>query len=217
MSPSKLKVDEKPVAKELTQDDIPFETLKKLMVITDPDPEVKKSRERSQLEVDMMRDPLEKRILVEFRHKFDRKKFLSEKSELERKANEKLAKDISLEEKKEAEFKAECRRKREAEIEAEIAAREREQRMLDEARKHTIETIARDMEVVRKEAETTVKCATANRARKQRIDDEVQREIEHFRRTDGKNMHDAQRALKEAIIEQKVRSNYSYSSISSDN
>jgi hypothetical protein len=204
---SKLKIDEKPVAKELTQDDIPLEILKKLSIITDPDPDVKKSRERGQLEVDMMRNPTEKRILVEFRHKFDRKKFLSEKSELERQAGMKLAKEISIEEQKEAEFKAGCRRKREAEIEAEIAAREREQRTLDEARKHTVETIARGMEGVRKDAERTVECVIAARERKKRQDEEVERQIDEFRRNEGKDMHEAQRALKEAVIEQRIVSN----------
>ena len=215
VSPSKLKVDKSPVAKELTQDDIPLAILEKLMVITDPDPEVKKSTERAQLEVDMMRDPTEKRILVEFRHKFDRKKFLSDKSELERQAALKLSKEISIEEQKELEFKEEMRRKRQAEIEAEIAAREREENMLREARRHTVETIAKDMEGVRREAETSVKCATSKVARKKRIDEEVQRAIDHFRETDGRNMHDAQRALKEARIEQDVRGQYSYGSLSS--
>mmetsp|Transcript_29926 Transcript_29926/g.72533 ORF Transcript_29926/g.72533 Transcript_29926/m.72533 type:complete len:334 (-) Transcript_29926:283-1284(-) len=215
VSPSKLKVDKSPVPKELTQDDIPLAILEKLMVITDPDPEVKKSTERSQLEVDMMRDPTEKRILVEFRHKFDRKKFLSDKSDLERRAALKLSKEISIEEQKEEEFKAECRRKRQAEIEAEIAAREREENVLKEARKHTVETIAKDMEGVRREAETGVKCATSKIARKKRIDEEVQRAIDHFRETDGRNMHDAQRALKEARIEQDIRGNYSNGSLAS--
>ena len=215
VSPSKLKVDQSPVPKELTQDDIPLAILEKLMVITDPDPEVKKSTERSRLEVEMMRDPTEKRILVEFRHKFDRKKFLSDKSELERQAALKLSKEISIEEQKEREFKEECRRKRQAEIEAEIAAREREENMLKEARRHTVETIAKDMEGVRREAETSVKCAASKVARKKRIDEEVQRAIDHFRETDGRNMHEAQRALREARIEQDVRGQYSYGSLTS--
>lgn len=205
-SPSKLKVDERPVAKELTQADIPLEILNKLCIITDPDPDVKKSRERGQLEVDMMRNPTEKRILVEFRHKFDRKAFLSEKSELERQANLRLAKEIQTEEQKEAEFKAEVRKKRQAEIEAEIATREREERTLAEARRHTVETIARDMEGVRKEAEQTVKCAVASRAQKKRQEEEVERQLKEFRDTEGKKMHEAQRALKEAMIEQRITS-----------
>jgi predicted nucleic acid-binding Zn-ribbon protein len=59
------------------------------------------------------------------------------------------------------------------------------------------------MEQVRKDAEKTVQVASVNRLKKQKEQEALEREIEQFRRTEGKYMHEAQRALKEAMITQK--------------
>lgn len=197
---SKLSVDAKPNAKELTQADIPLETLQKLFMITDPNAPLK---ERVQVEVDMMRDPVEKRILVEFRHKFDRKSFLSTQAEQQRAEDARIKSNIQTEEQIEAEFKAQLAKKRQLEVEEEIKKAEREAKVVDDARKHALETVATCMEDVRHQAERTVAAACVSRLKKQKELEEMERQLKEFREGEGKNMHWAQRELKEARIAQK--------------
>lgn len=188
-------------AKEIvTQDDIPLEILEKLAILTDPDVPLK---ERVQVEVDMLKDPFEKKIMVDFRHTFDRKAFLSLKSDYEQREQQRINKDIMTEEEKEREFKEYLAKKRQKEVEKEIAKAEREAKVLDDARKHTVRSIAEGMEQVRKDAEKTVQAASESRLKKKKEQDALEAELEHFRRTTGKYMHDAQRELKEAMIEQR--------------
>jgi hypothetical protein len=195
-SPSKPKS-----AKEIvSQEDIPLHILEKLAILTDPDVPLK---ERCQVEVDMLKDPFEKMIMVDFRHTFDRKAFLSLKADYEEKEQQRINRDILTEEEKEREFKQYLANKRQQAIEEEIAQAERDAKMLEEARKHTIKSIAEGMEQVRKDAEKTVQVAAESRMRRQKEEATLEAELEHFRRTEGKDMHDAQRALKEAMIEQK--------------
>ncbi len=195
-SPSKPKGGKEIV----NQKDIAFEILQKLAIITDPDVPLK---ERVQVEVDMMKDPYEKKVLVEFRHTFDRKSFLSMKADWERQEQKRIAKNIKTEEEIEKEFKQGLARKRQQAIEEEIAKADREAKMLADARQHAVKSIAQGMEQVRKDAEKTVQVASESRLRKKKEQEALEAELEHFRRTEGKYMHDAQRALKEARIEQK--------------
>ena len=83
---------------ELTVEDIPLKVLEKLAKLSDPDVPLK---ERVQLEVEMMKDPYEKKVMVDFRQKFDRKKFLEHKAEMESKLQEKIHADILTEAEKE--------------------------------------------------------------------------------------------------------------------
>jgi hypothetical protein len=197
---SRLTVDEKPNTTELTQADIPLETLRKLCMITDPNAPLK---EKVQMEVDMMRDPVEKRILVEFRHKFDRKAFLSTHAEQQRAEDARIRSNIQTEEQIEAEFKAQVAKKRQMEVEEEIRKAEREAKAVEDARKHALETVAKDMEGVRQQAEKTVAVASVSRLKKQKEQEELERQLKEFREGEGKNMHWAQRELKEARIQQK--------------
>jgi hypothetical protein len=185
---------------ELTVEDIPLKVLEKLAILSDPDVPLK---ERVQLEVDMMKDPYEKKVMVDFRQKFDRKKFLEHKAEYEQNIQEKIHADILTEAEKEKEFKRVLAEKRQKEVEEEIAKAEREAQMLKDARTHAAKSIAEGMEQVRKDAEKTVQVASVNRLKKQKEQEALEREIEQFRRTEGKYMHEAQRALKEAMITQK--------------
>jgi hypothetical protein len=184
----------------VSQEDIPLRILEKLAILTDPDVPLK---ERCQVEVDMLKDPFEKKIMVDFRHTFDRKAFLSLKAEYEEKEQQRIHRDILTEEEKERQFKHYLAKKRQQAVEEEIAKAEREAKILEEARKHTVRSIAEGMEKVRRDAEKTVQVATESRLRRQEEQAALEEELEHFRRTEGKYMHDAQRALKEAMIEQK--------------
>ncbi|KAG7369409.1 hypothetical protein IV203_032152 [Nitzschia inconspicua] len=188
-------------AKEIvTQDDIPLDVLEKLAILTDTDVPLK---ERVQVEVDMLKNPFEKKIMVDFRHTFDRKAFLSLKAEYDEREQRRINKDIMTEEEKEREFKQYLAKKRQQEIEEEIAKAEREAKLLDDARKHAVKSIAEGMEQVRKDAEKTVQVASESRLKKKMEQEALEAELERFRRTEGKYMHEAQRALKEALIEQK--------------
>jgi hypothetical protein len=184
----------------VSQEDIPLEILEKLAILTDPDVPLK---ERVQVEVDMMKDPFEKKIMVDFRHTFDRKAFLSLKADYEQREQQRINKDILTEEEKEREFKEYLAKKRQQAVEEEIAKAEREAKMLQDARNHAVKSIAEGMEQVRKDAEKTVQVASESRLKKKQEQEALEAELEHFRRTKGKYMHDAQRELKEAMIEQK--------------
>mmetsp|Transcript_11086 Transcript_11086/g.19515 ORF Transcript_11086/g.19515 Transcript_11086/m.19515 type:complete len:357 (+) Transcript_11086:239-1309(+) len=187
--------------KEITsQDDIPLPILEKLATLTDSNTPLK---ERCQLEVDMMQDPFTKKIMVDFRHNFDRKAFLKCKAQLEQQEQERIQSNILTEAQKEQEFKKQLAAKRQREIEEQIAAAEREAQMINEARKHAYTSIAQGMEQVRKDAEKTVQVASINRLKKKKHRDALEEELKEFRNGEGKNMHEAQRALKEAMIAQK--------------
>ncbi|KAL3933376.1 MAG: hypothetical protein SGARI_003722, partial [Bacillariaceae sp.] len=159
--------------------------------------------ERVQLEVDMSRDPFEKKIMVKFRNTFDRKAFLALKNEYEQNEERKIAKNFMTEQEKERAFKREVAAKRQKEVEAEIAKAEREAKTVEDARKHAVKSIAEGMEQLRTDAEKTVQVASENRFKKKQEEQKMEAELEHFRRTEGKYMHEAQRALKEARIAQK--------------
>ncbi|KAL3907610.1 MAG: hypothetical protein SGILL_008801 [Bacillariaceae sp.] len=184
----------------ITQDDIPLDILEKLAILTD---ETAPLKERCQLEVDMLKDPFQKQIMVDFRHTFDRKAFLSLKNDFELKEEAKMHRNYNTEQEKERVFRAEVQAKRQKEVEAEIAKAEREAKVADQARKHAVKSIAEGMEQVRKDAEKTVQVASVSRMKKKQEEQALQAELEHFRKTEGKYMHEAQRALKEARIQQK--------------
>jgi hypothetical protein len=204
-SSSPVKIPKSPTtprnAKDIvTQDDIPLDILEKLAILTDSNVPLK---ERVQLEVDMSRDPFEKKIMVDFRNVFDRKAFLSLKADYEQDQEKKIAKNFMTEQEKEREFKRELAAKRQKEIEEEIAKAEREAKMIEEARKHAVKSIADGMQQLRTDAEKTVQVASESRLKKKQEQEALEAELEHFRRTEGKYMHEAQRALKEARIAQK--------------
>jgi hypothetical protein len=200
IKPIRRKSTSKTASSDIKQEDIPIEILEKLMVLTDPETSV---RERAEIEVDMSKDPYAKSILVNFRQKFDRKAFLKQKAQMDQEAEAQMAKNIKDSDKKEAEFQKEVARKRQQKIEEEIARAKREAKMLEDARKHAVKEIATGLEQVRKDAEKTVVRAKQNILKKKEEQEAMEREIEEFRRKEGKYMHDAQRALREAMITQK--------------
>jgi len=183
------------------QDKIPIEIQHKLMKVTDPELSIK---DRVEMEIEMMKDPEEKRILVKFKNKFDRKRFLESLSYEEQIKQEKIRADIRLEEEKEAEFMQSLQEKRERERQEELERLRREKQVEVDAQRHKAQIVARDMTYIKEAAlEAATVSVDRNIREKQLEEEENRKRIEEFRRNEGKNMHDAQRALREAMMEQK--------------
>lgn len=183
------------------QRSIPIEVQKKLYRITDPNITIK---QRVELELEFMRGtPEEKRLYLEFRNHFDRNEFLNWKAMGEQQKREEIEAKAREESLKEAAFRKTVERKRQMERRHEEEARERERRTEEQARLHSAKTIANAMAEIKDSAlEAATVSVTRNQNEKKRYEDEFKQRVEHFRRTEGKDMTGAQRALKEALIEQ---------------
>jgi len=183
------------------QDEIPIEIQHKLMQITDPHLTIK---DRVALEIEMMKNVEEKRILLKFKSNFDRKRFLESLSYEEQIKQDKIQADIRLEEEKEAEFVQALQEKRERERQEELDRKRREKQAEVDAQRYKAKIIARDMTYIKDAAlEAATVSVDRNIREKQLEEEENRKRIEDFRQNEGKHMHDAQRALREAMMEQK--------------
>ena len=198
MSRSKSMDRSKP---QLNQKDLPIEIQKRLYAVTDPDISIK---EKVELELEFMKGtPEEKRIYLQYRHHFDRQEFFDFKA-IEEQQKQDTIEDNAREEKlKEREFLKTVERKKEEKRKKEEEARERERKAIEQAKMHSVETIANAMSEIKNAA---LKAATVSVARnqyhKKTYEEERRQRVEEFRKKEGKNMFDVQRALKEAVIEQ---------------
>merc|ERR1711934_244087 len=111
--------------------------------------------------------------------------------------------DIRLEEEKEAEFMQSLQEKRERERQEERDRQRRENQVEVDAQRHKAKIVARDMAYIKEAAlEAATVSVDRNIREKQLEEEENRKRIEDFRRNEGRHMHDAQRALREAMIEQ---------------
>ena len=183
------------------QKDLPIEIQKRLYNVTDPNISIKKKVE---LELEFMKGtPEEKRIYLEYRNHFDRQEFLDWKDNDEQAKRENIEVVAREERLKEAAFQRELEAKRQKERQKEEESMERQRKAEEQARLHSLKTIASTMSDVKNSA---LEAATVSVARNQEAKltyEEYRRQrVEQFRKKEGKNMHDVQRTLEEAMIEQ---------------
>eukprot|EP00980_Cylindrotheca_fusiformis_P002626 scaffold618_cov130-Cylindrotheca_fusiformis.AAC.30 len=190
--------------KRRSQEDIPLEIQKKLAILTDPETPMKR---RLEIEVEMMKNPEEKSIFSEFRHDFDRKKYLTEKEMRDKEEEEQMKKNMSEEAKRAAAEKEEFMKARQAELDAERAKKEREMKVQQEVELHRKMTVAKDSEALRKNAESVVAKVAEKKAREKLEEEERQARLLEFRRKEGAQMPHVNRVLTEALLEQQETKN----------
>lgn len=134
----------------LNQDDIPPEIAEKLAIIADPETKMK---DRVALEVQMRKNPEEAHYLANFRDKFDRKKFLTKKSEKDMEEDEEKRKFFEEEEKRKQKEAEELAAAKQRELDEIKAKEEAEIRLQEEVRLHRAKVLVQDSEEVRKQAE----------------------------------------------------------------
>lgn len=200
-SKSSLRNKPNPVLTEMKPLIIPIEMQHKLCRITDPNISIK---EKVELELEMMKgSPEEKRLYLQYKRQFDRQQFLEWRAAGEQKKNEKILAEVLVQEKIEADFLKSVDRKRKEEREHERQQRARERKVLDAARRYKAETVVETMAEIQKAAKAATISAERNEKEKKALEEAERERIEIFRRNEGKDMYDAQRALKEALIQQK--------------
>lgn len=183
-------------------DEIPIEMQHILQKFTDPTLTIK---EKVQLELDMMKgSPEQKRIFLKYKSQYDRRQFFDSRANEEEQRQQKIKDDSSVERKKEDEFLKCLDRKRKQERKEARELVERDRKVQEDARRHTAEIVARDMTQMKDAAlEAATVSVERNQQEKQAKKEKDRKRIEKFRRNEGKDMCDAQRALKEAVMEQK--------------
>jgi hypothetical protein len=154
----------------------------------------------------MKANPEEKRILLKFKSNFERKLYIDFRDEEHQNHTNKVQSDILIEQKKELEFLKLLDEKRKQEQHEENERLRREQQFEDDARTHKAKIISRDMTLMKDAAVVAATISVErNQKEKQREVDKGQKKLDDFRNGEGKTMmYDGQRALKEALIEQKV-------------
>jgi hypothetical protein len=172
----------------------------KLAKMIDPKTPMK---ERLELEVAMMRHPVERKVLADFRYKKDRTSYLVNVVETQEHEEEQLNKNLAQEAVRAGEENKYFAKKREEKIEEEIAGRERDAQLERDVRHHKAKAIAMNAEQLRKDAEQTVEIATKNKAVKERKEKDREEKLNRFRENEGKNMTDVERALYEARLMQR--------------
>lgn len=197
----KSKSMDRPSKPVLSQKDLPMEMQKRLYAVTDPDISIK---QKVELELEFMRGtPEEKRIYLQYRHHFDRQEFFDAKASEEQEKQDTIESNAREEKMKEAKFLATVERKRQKERQKEEEARERERKALEQAKMHSVETIANTMSEIKNAAlEAATVSVARNQYEKKSYEEERRKKVENFRKNEGKGMADVQRALKEAVIEQ---------------
>lgn len=186
---------------ELNQRELPMEIQRRLYAVTDPDISIKEKVER---ELEFMKGTAEeKRIYLQYRHHFDRQEFFEAQAFDEQEKQDNIDANAREEKLKEAEFLKTVELKRQKERQKEEEARERERRALEQAKMHSLETLANTMsEIKNKALEAATVTVARNQFQKKNYEDERRKLVEDFRKKEGKDMTDVERALKEARIEQ---------------
>lgn len=183
-----------------SQDDIPPVIQEKLAIISDP---ATPMRERIQLELEMRKIPEEEQYLAEFKHSFDRKKYLSVVEKKGREEVEQLQKNLREEDSRVAQEEEKRAKAKLAEIEEEIAKQERDDKLREDIALHQQQIIAKDSEQVRKNAEKMVVRVTERGAMAEMEEKERKARIEEFRETNGKDLTHVEKVLAEAIMDQR--------------
>lgn len=189
--------------KEELMAEIPKEIQQKLYIITDPTIPI---RDRVKLQIQMMEESTgtEKRILRKFKHNFDRKMFFEYKVSEDDQHEAQIQATIRKESIKEQDFQTLLQKKRQQEHDEERAQAQRAQNIEDQARHHKAQIIADDMTKM-KDAALVAATVTVERNQQEKQQEAMEQTkiIDDFRQGEGKTMmYDAQRALKEAILEQ---------------
>jgi hypothetical protein len=182
-----------------SQEDLPMEVQRKLAIITDPATPMK---ERLGIEVEMMKNPKEKSYLSEFRHDFDRKKYLTANEVKHKEEEGQLKKNLREEAKRAAQEQEEFSKARLAEVEEEMARRDREMKMNKDVDLHRRKVVAKDSEQLRKNAENVVAKVAEKKAREKLEEQERQARIKKFRSKEGAKMAHVNRVLTEALLDQ---------------
>jgi len=178
-----------------------MEIQRRLYAVTDPDISIKEKVER---ELEFMKGtPEEKRIYLQYRHHFDRQEFFDAQALEEQQKQDTIEANAREEKLKETEFLKTVERKRQKERQKEEEARERERKAYEQAKMHSVETIASAMSEIKNAAlEAATVSVARNQFQKKSYEEERRKRVEHFRRKEGKYMTDVERTLKEARIEQ---------------
>jgi hypothetical protein len=176
-----------------------MEVQRKLAIITDPATPMK---ERLGIEVEMMKNPKEKSYLSEFRHDFDRKKYLTAKEVKHKEEEGQLKKNLREEAKRAAQEQQEFSKARLAEVEEEMARQDREMKMNKDVDLHRRKVVAKDSEQLRKNAENVVAKVAEKKAREKLEEQERQARINEFRSKEGAKMAHVNRVLTEALLDQ---------------
>jgi hypothetical protein len=182
-----------------SQEELPIEVQRKLALITDPATPMK---ERLEIEVEMMKNPKEKSYLSEFRHNFDRKKYVTAIEVKHKEEKQQFKKNQREETKRAAEEQEEFSKARLAEVEEEVARQDREMKMDKEVNLHRRKVLAKDTEQMRKNAENVVAKVAEKKARERLEEQERQARIHEFRRKEGAKMPHVNRVLTEALLDQ---------------
>jgi hypothetical protein len=153
-------------------------------------------RERLQIEVDMMKNVDERKILADFKWKVERKQFNISILESIEAQQELLDRNLAEEAKRAKEEQKEMSKKRQERIEEEIAKKERELHVERTAKIHQAKNIAMGAEELRKEAEKTTEAAVRNKKKKDQKVLDREAKIQAFKDGPGRNMTHVQRELK---------------------
>lgn len=153
-------------------------------------------KERLQIEVEMMKNLDERKILADFRYKVERKNFNVKILESEEAQQELLAQNLAEEAKRKAEEDGEFAKRRQQKMEEEIAKREREAEIERQVKIHKAKNIAMGAEELRREAEKTAEAAIRNRKKKDQALKDREAKIQAFINGEGKKMTDVERELK---------------------
>lgn len=186
---------------ELNQKELPMEIQRRLYAVTDPDISIKEKVER---ELEFMKGtPEEKRIYLQYRHHFDRQEFFEAQALDEQEKQDNIEANAREEKLKEAEFLKTVELKRQKERQKEEEAKERERRAIEQAKIHSLETLASTMtEIKNKALQAATVTVARNQYQKKNYEEERRKLVEDFRKKEGKDMADVERKLKEARIEQ---------------
>lgn len=164
--------------------------LKKVLDKTTP------MKERLELEVQMMKDPDERKILADFKYKFERKNLNMKIFENEVQAQDQLDKSLKEEAKRAKAEQKEFSKRRQERLDEERAKKEREAKLERDVNVHKAKAVAQGAEELRMEAEKTAEAAARNQARKEREAREKEKRIQDFLNGEGKRMTDVERELK---------------------
>jgi hypothetical protein len=152
-------------------------------------------KERLELEVKMMKNPDERKILADFKYKFERKNFNLKIFEAEVEKEEELEKNLEEEAKRSEVEEKEFAKRRQERLDEENAKKERDAKLKRDVKVHKAKGVAEGAEELRKEAEKTIEAAVRNKEKKERAEREREQRIQDFINGEGKDMTHVNREL----------------------
>jgi hypothetical protein len=157
-------------------------------------------KERLQIEVEMMKDEEQSKILADFKWKVDRRQFNINILESIEAQQELLDRNLAEEAKRAKQEQRDLAKKRQDKVEEEIAKKERELQVEREVKLHKAKHLVQGAEELRRDAEKSTEAAMRNKKKKERLEAEREAKIQAFKDGPGKYMADAQRELKIALM-----------------